>query len=82
MYLYEKEITVPPVKDNIGMLDYVSSFVLDKIHKDEIPIRFAVTRTDEKGYHCELGLLSGKAMGGMLARDTIFNLQKRMHQNL
>jgi len=82
MYLYEKEITVPLVKENDGILDYVSSVLLNKVPKDEVPIRFAVTRTDEKGYHCELGLLSGKAMGNILGRDTIFNLQKRKHQNV
>ena len=58
MNLYEKEITIPPVEKQSDLLQYFSEAVLEKMPESEIPIRFVVTRTDDQGYHCELGAMS------------------------
>ncbi|MDD5434314.1 MAG: DUF3326 domain-containing protein [Nitrospira sp.] len=81
MYLYEKEIFIPCVKDNVG-LEYFSDHVLEKLPSNEMPVRFAVTRTDDKGYHCELGILSDISNYPTPPKNTIFNLRKREYENV
>lgn len=81
MILYEKEITVPLVRHHERLLDHLSEVVLEKLPRSEIPVRVAVTRTDEKGYHCELGILSGAGNYFDELRDEIFQFQRRAFEN-
>src|SRR3989304_9180417 len=81
MYLYEKEISIPCVKDN-GGLKYFSDHVLEKLPSNEMPVRFAITRTDDKGYHCELGILSDISNYPTPPKNTIFNVAKRAYENV
>ena len=69
------------MKDN-GGLKYFSDHVLEKLPSNEMPVRFAVTRTDDKGYHCELGILSDISNYPIPPRNTIFNLTKRASENV
>src|SRR3989304_8788701 len=81
MYLYEKEISIPCVKDDVG-LEYFSDSVLGKLPSNEMPVRFAVTCTDDKGYHCELGILSDISNYPTPPKNTIFNVAKRAYENV
>lgn len=81
MFLYEKETTVPAVKENKNVLDSLAEVILNRVSESEIPVRVAVTRTDEKGYHCELGILSGVCPSSHTGRKTIFDFQKRGFEN-
>ena len=81
MLLYEKEIAVPPVENHSELLEYVSEAVLEQLPAGEIPIRFVITRTDDKGYYCELGVISDMDNFRTPSRDAIFNFNKRSFQN-
>lgn len=81
MFLYEKEITVPPVRHHERLLDHLSTVVLDRLPKSEIPVRVAITRTDDRGYHCESGILSGADHSFDALRGGIFHFQKRAFEN-
>ena len=81
MLLREKEIHVPGVKGNAGLLDYLTGRVLTSLSKDETPVRFAITRTDDKGYRCELGILSGLEDYPSLPRNSVFEFKKRSFEN-
>ncbi|MBU4443865.1 DUF3326 domain-containing protein [bacterium] len=81
MILYEKEIIIPPVKDHHELLEYVSENVQKHLPEGEIPIRFVVTRTDDQGYHCELGVMSNVDNFQTPSRSAIFNFIKRRFQN-
>jgi len=81
MLLREKEILFPNTKAHAGLLEYLSERVLESLPKDEIPVRFVVTRTDDKGYHCELGMLSDSEGFTNLSRDTILKFKKRNFEN-
>ncbi|MFX1554716.1 MAG: DUF3326 domain-containing protein [Promethearchaeota archaeon] len=81
MILYEKEITIPIIKGHNRLLEYISSVILEKLPKAEVPIRVAVTRTDDKGYHCELGVLSNVDGDIRASRSNIFEFQKRAFEN-
>lgn len=81
MILYEKEITIPSVNGHFGLLEHISKAVIEKVSEAEVPIRVAVTRTDDRGYQCELGLL--KNLDGHISssRNAIFDFKKRAFEN-
>jgi len=81
MILYEKELTIPPVKEHSKLLEYMFENVQEQIDEGEIPIRFVVTRTDDQGYHCELGVMSNVDNFQPPSRSAIFNFIKRSFQN-
>jgi hypothetical protein len=82
MYLYEKEITLPIVKDHKRLLEYFSNDILNKLTSGEIPIRFVVTTTDDKNYHCELGILSDIDKYLISSINSIFDFKKRDFENV
>lgn len=81
MYLHEREIALPAVKDNSNLLEYFSSSVLTHLSQHDMPIRFVVTRTDDRGYHCELGILSDDHDQSHRLRKSIFDFNKRAYEN-
>ena len=80
MRLYEKEIVVPLTKEN-SLLKYFSEYLSNEISSSEIPIRFAVTKTDDVGYHCELGVLSEMGDFDVSSMRPIFDFRKREYEN-
>jgi len=81
MLLFEKEITVSPVRNHSSLLEYLSGMILEKLPLNQIPIRFVITKTYDQGYHCELGILSDVDHFEAPSRDVIFDFKKRNFQN-
>lgn len=81
MFLHEKEILLHPANSHQGLIDYFSSNISKHLRPNEMPVRFVVTKTDEKGYHCELGILSDIDDFSGKSRDVIFNFKKREFEN-
>ncbi len=81
MYLHEKEILLPLIKANKDLIGYFSNVLSSRLHSNEVPVRFVVTKTDEKGYHCELGILSDIGNYHVPAEKSIFNFKKRGFEN-
>jgi len=82
MILYEKEITLPKVKNNDNLLDYLSENITERLAFNEMPVRFVITDTDEKDYHCELGILSNIENQQISAQKAIFDFKKRDFENV
>ena len=66
MLLLEQEVEVPAVRGNDSLLAYLSGAVSGQLTGDMVPIRFAVTESDERTYQCELGVFAGAAAAGRL----------------
>ena len=81
MLLTEKELIIPRVKDHKNLLEHISDSVSSQLGSDEIPVRIAISRTDNKGYHCEVGTLSGVKSDGVEGMVSIFDLEKRKYGN-
>lgn len=81
MLLYEKEIVIPRIKNHDGLLGYVSGEVLEKLAPEEIPVRFAITRSNDNEYKCELGVLTEADTSFALQRDFIFKFEKREYES-
>lgn len=81
MNLHEKEILLPLVKDNKDLIGHFTNVLFNKLQSNEIPVRFAVTKTNTNGYHCELGVLSD-INTPTPSRNTIFDFKKREVENI
>ncbi|MFL2435275.1 MAG: DUF3326 domain-containing protein [Verrucomicrobiales bacterium] len=81
MLLTEKELIIPRVKDHKNLLEHISDSVSSQLGSDEIPVRIAISRTDNKGYHCEVGTLSGVKSDRVEGMGSIFDLEKRKYGN-
>lgn len=81
MQVYEKEFIIPH-NPTTNLPNYILSQASKKLDLYEIPIRFVITKTDEKGYHCELDVLSNKHEFSVVIRDNIFDLNIREFENI
>jgi hypothetical protein len=75
LQLYESTLTIPAPKDGMHLSAYLRDAVLERLSRDQVPIRFAVTQSDSTQYSCELGLLEGSAM--TVPPDSIFRFVRR-----
>lgn len=78
MRLYEKEIMIPLKKGHKDLISYFKEYVSNQL-SDEIPIRFVVTKTNNKGYYCELGVLS-EINNNIPKIKSIFEFKKRDYE--
>ena len=58
MLLIEKEMHIPSIKEEMLLLKYFEKSIKTQLSPGEVPVRFAVTKSDADGYHCELGILT------------------------
>jgi len=81
MLLTEQEIDIPAYKDNSSLLSYFEEAIVKYVDGKGIPIRFAVTQSDNKGYHCELGVLTGIDDLRIAQPASIFEFARREVEN-
>lgn len=81
MLLTEKELIIPRIKDHKNLLEHISDSVSSQLGSDEIPVRIAISKTDNKGYHCEIGTLSGVKSDRVEGMGSIFDLERRKYEN-
>ena len=81
MLLLEQEVEVPAVRGNDGLLAHLSGAVSEQLSGDMVPVRFAVTQSDERTYHCELGVLAGVPDSGREPPASLFEFVPRESDN-
>ena len=79
--LFEKEIKVPVKDSHEGLLPYLANAIQDNLTQNESSVRFVVSKTDEKYYHCEIGILSSDAGTSIKAENDIFRFVSRTIEN-
>ena len=77
----EQEVKIPITKEHKSLLHYLAHFV-DEEHKvDGFPVRFAVTKTDDEFYHCEIGTLISTPAFDENKIESIFCFRQRNVEN-
>lgn len=77
----EQEIKIPLVNGNKELLQYLAHFIDNNKIVDGLPIRFAITKTDNEYYHCEIGTLLSCPPVVETKIPSIFNFRKRSVEN-
>lgn len=81
MLLYEQEVSIPNKDNHEGILSYLSNEVLKQVPLGKIPVRFVVTQTDNKEYHCELGVMSDVHYNFAPSQSSVFEFNRRSYEN-
>ena len=81
MLLTEKEILIPPVDSHKNLLNHIADSILGELKRKDLPVRLAVTRTDDNGYHCETGVLSDADDHHIDRMESIFSFRQRTYEN-
>ncbi|MCJ7600473.1 MAG: DUF3326 domain-containing protein [Desulfobulbaceae bacterium] len=78
--MIEKEIEIPKRQVGDSLIKYMDQSVRNVLHRDELPIRFVVTASDEEKFKCELGVLSNHPRFSP-PTDNLFRFEKRTYEN-
>jgi hypothetical protein len=79
--IYEEELTFPVVDGHRGLLSHLRQMVCEHLDKGLLPIRFVVTETTTRHYHCELGVMSGLLDAQLEHSCSIFDYAPRITEN-
>ncbi len=82
MLLIEREIHLPAWRGSTFPLAYFQQAIRGSLPGNEIPIRFVVTQSDDSGYHCELGVLTGVDELPVPRPTPIFHFVPRKVENI
>lgn len=77
----EQEVKIPITKEHKNLLNYIAHFIKEEHKIVGIPLRFAVTKTDDKFYYCEVGTLSSHPSINNRNVESIFKYNKRLVEN-
>jgi len=80
MLLREQELDMPGVPGEGSLIDSFREAVTKRLQASEVPVRFAVTRSDAGSYHCETGVLAdadGLPRGSI---GSLFEFRPRSHE--
>ena len=61
MHLTETELDIPHAPAGVGLLEWLSRKVTERLPSGQTPLRLAVTETGRRGYRCEVTTLAGDA---------------------
>jgi hypothetical protein len=81
MLLLEREFLIPGVAGHKGLLAYFARAIASQLGGTKVPIRFGVTRTDDDGYLCALGVMTDTLAEAAAARRSIFEFARRKVEN-
>lgn len=77
----EQEVKIPIIKGHKSLLHYLAHFVEEEHVVDGVPVRFAITKTDDNFYHCEVGTLLSSPTVDKNSIESIFHFRKRNVEN-
>ena len=77
----EQEIKIPVSKGNKDLLSYLARFINDESNIDGFPVRFAITKTDDQYYNCEIGTLFDNPILANRNIESIFKFNQRKVEN-
>ncbi len=81
MLLIEREFDIPLYNGKGSLLAYFEQKVRDYIDAKGIPVRFAITDSENGNYHCELGILTDAKDFTVEQSESIFSFTHRKHEN-
>ena len=77
MFLTENEFEIPAAPGHKGLLSHISQALKFQRGEQEVPLRFVITRSDSKRYHCEVGALDGLEKSKFEPPESIFAFAPR-----
>lgn len=73
----EVELELPAVAGHRNLLSHLGRAAVERLARNLLPIRLAVTSLRESGYRCELGVVAGLSRDRRTQAHSIFELRRR-----
>ncbi len=77
MIIRQSDVLVPPALAEGDLLRHFNTHVQDSLPPGAIPLRFAVSKTDVSGFHCEVAAIESEGSRWPQVPDSIFQFAKR-----
>ena len=77
MFLREQEVTVPTAPGHRKLLAHLARETHNKLGEGAVPIRFAVTQSDDHCYNCEVGVIADSRHSTSPTVPSVFQFQRR-----
>ena len=81
MKMYEQTFEIPVMSGHRSLVEHFNQSVRFRIPNGHVPIRFFVTETCNKSYHCDAGILAPSSDRLDFCTDSIFAFRKRNGEN-
>lgn len=81
MLLNEKELLIPRQQITPQIFAYLERQCLKSLGNNEFPVRFVITKTDDKNFHCEIGTVACDDNKSYKMSQSIFDFNKRQYEN-
>ncbi len=82
MFLHEREFKLSRYKEHRGLLDYFSSSIEQSLQsKRELPVRFAITKSDQNIFYCEVGTIARLHESEFSINQSVFDFKERATEN-
>jgi hypothetical protein len=81
MLLLEHELVIPEPRGRVNRIAQFAKAVSGRLREREIPVRFAVTRTEGGDCQCEIGVIADPTLDRPRPATSIFDFQKRAVEN-
>ena len=82
MILTQRDIDLPQHTGNSSLISFLERQIKTRMGTGEIPIRFCITKTGDRKYQCELGILrNGEGTLSPNIDSSIFNFAPRKMEN-
>ncbi len=75
--LFEREFVIPTPESSENLLLYLEKAITSQLNKNEIPVRFVVTKTTKESLYCEIGICDIGDHSGLGPIKNLFHLRKR-----
>ena len=80
MRVFEKELNLKKNNNNNSLLEYFDEAISSQFSGDHLPVRFAITESNDSNYHCELGVVDNEG-NDSYEIPSIFKFEKRKLEN-
>ena len=77
MRVFEKEIVIPSIENEETVLHHVAERVSRAVGRSVGIVRFVVTRSDSKSWHCEVSLVDPQRYGSLDGLASLFEFRRR-----
>jgi len=81
VFLYEKEFSIPATVGHVDVLSHAEQALQFRLPKGAIPLRFAITASNQDHFQCEVGVLEGSSTSGFSQHKSIFQFVRRRLEN-
>jgi hypothetical protein len=81
LHVFELVLDIPVTAKHKNLLEYLQHEIESRLPADTVPVRLAITSTDNSYYHCEIGVIADAGHVHFAAPGSIFEISRRQTQN-